>query len=252
MIYDRNKADVKISAPIKIYAPKLCVHQNIGAQTLHLLTIWARQNLQLLTSSKSCWRALIQVMLPLVHAVLKWLVTQAAQLISAASLPYCTGCCTGITCQNICAWSKYLRAHIFSPFLGKSQKSISASKCPITAPKILTWSQKLSKFSCNTFKPLNRGRPRFWPRSPEMTNFQQWGVRGWGRGGLMVHRPGGCYHIWRREWEGGGEVSLEVISRPCLPISPLLSALLPFFFFNFSFAYFWLAVRLSFDKKLDR
>ncbi len=27
IIYDRNKADVKISALIKMYAPKLCVHQ---------------------------------------------------------------------------------------------------------------------------------------------------------------------------------------------------------------------------------
>ncbi len=53
IIYYRNKADVEISAPIEIYAPKLCVHQKIGAQTLRLLTIWARQNLQLLTSSKS-------------------------------------------------------------------------------------------------------------------------------------------------------------------------------------------------------
>ncbi len=53
IIYDRNKGDVEISAPIKIYAPKLCVHKKIGAQTLRLLTIWARQNLQLLTSSKS-------------------------------------------------------------------------------------------------------------------------------------------------------------------------------------------------------
>ena len=68
-IYDRNKADVEISAPIKIYAPNVCVHQKIGAQTL---TIWARQNLQLLTSSKSGWRALVQVMLSLLHAVLKW------------------------------------------------------------------------------------------------------------------------------------------------------------------------------------
>ena len=72
IIYDRNKADVEISAPIKMYAPKLCVHQKIGAQTLRLLTIWARQNLQLLTSSKSGWRALVQVILPLVHVVLKW------------------------------------------------------------------------------------------------------------------------------------------------------------------------------------
>ena len=53
IIYHRNKADVEISAPIKIYALNLCVHQKIGAQTLRLLTIWARQNLQLLTSSKS-------------------------------------------------------------------------------------------------------------------------------------------------------------------------------------------------------
>ncbi len=65
IIYDSNKADVEISAPMK----NICVHQKIGAQTL---TIWARQDLQLLTSSKSGWRALIQVMLFLLHAVLKW------------------------------------------------------------------------------------------------------------------------------------------------------------------------------------
>ena len=50
IIYDSNKADVEISASIKIYASNVCVHQKIGAQTL---TIWAGQNLQLLTSSKS-------------------------------------------------------------------------------------------------------------------------------------------------------------------------------------------------------
>jgi hypothetical protein len=33
-----------------------------------------------------------------------------------------------------------------------------------------------------------------------------------------------------------------------LPISLLLSAPLPLFFFNVSFAYFWLAVRLFLDK----
>ncbi len=65
IIYDRNKADVEIPAPIKIYAPNVCVHQKIGAQTL---TSWARQNLKLLTSSKSGWRLL----LPLLHVVLKW------------------------------------------------------------------------------------------------------------------------------------------------------------------------------------
>ncbi len=61
-------------------------------------------------------------------------------------------------CQIFCA---RLNSH---HFLWKIQKSISASKCPITAPKICTWSQLLSKFSCNTFKLPNGGRPRFWPK----------------------------------------------------------------------------------------
>jgi hypothetical protein len=46
IIYDSNKADVEISAPTE----NICAHQEIGAQ---ILTVWARQNLQLLTSSKS-------------------------------------------------------------------------------------------------------------------------------------------------------------------------------------------------------
>jgi hypothetical protein len=80
-------------------------------------------------------------------------------------------------CPNICG-----RLY-FHHFLGKNQKSISACKCPITAPKICTWSQKLSKFSCNTFKPLNGGSPCFWPRLLKTVLIQQWRVRGWGRGG---------------------------------------------------------------------
>jgi hypothetical protein len=47
--------------------------KKLAPQAPRLLTIWARQNLQLLTSSKSGWRALVQMMLPLVHVVLKWL-----------------------------------------------------------------------------------------------------------------------------------------------------------------------------------
>ncbi len=76
-----------------------------------------------------------------------------------------------------------------------------------------------------------------------------------GEGGGAYGAQAGCPAVITFEGgseRGGEEVSLEVISRPCLPNSPLLSALLPFFFFNFSFAYFWLAVRLSLDKKLDR
>ncbi len=58
--YHRTKADVEISVP----GENLCAYQKIrrisyapikklGGQVLRLLTIWARQNLQLLTSSKS-------------------------------------------------------------------------------------------------------------------------------------------------------------------------------------------------------
>jgi hypothetical protein len=60
IIYDRNKADVEISAPDENYCayqkyrrPSYAPIKKSGAQTLRLLTIWARQNLQLLTSSKS-------------------------------------------------------------------------------------------------------------------------------------------------------------------------------------------------------
>ena len=60
IIYDRTKADVENSAP----SENLCAYQKIrwvsyapikklGGQVLRLLTIWPRQNLQLLTSSKS-------------------------------------------------------------------------------------------------------------------------------------------------------------------------------------------------------
>ncbi len=80
------------------------------------------------------------------------------------------------SCPNICG-----RIY-FHHFLGKNQKHISAHKCPITSLQICTWSQKLTKFSCNTFKPLIRGRPRFWPRTLKIVQIQQWGVRGWGRG----------------------------------------------------------------------
>ncbi len=103
--------------------------------------------------------------------------TQAAHLIWAASLPYCTGCCTSTTCQNICVLSKYLQAHIFSPFPRENQKPISDYKCPINSLQIHTWSKKLSKSSCNTFESLNRGRPCFWPRTLKTVQIQQWGVR---------------------------------------------------------------------------
>ncbi len=67
-------------------------------------------------------------------------------------------CCTGTICQNLCGWQILCARLDFHYFSWKIQKSISASKCPITAPKIRTWSQLLSKFSCNTDKLLNAVR----------------------------------------------------------------------------------------------
>ncbi len=39
-----------------------CAYQKLGGKVLRLLTIWARQNLHQLTSSKSGWRALVQIL----------------------------------------------------------------------------------------------------------------------------------------------------------------------------------------------
>jgi hypothetical protein len=87
-----------------------------------------------------------------------------------------------------------------------------------------------------------------------MAKILQWGVCGWGRGGGEWKCMAGQLAVitFEEGSERGGGGGLSLISRPCLPISPLLSALLPFLFFNVSFAYFWLAVRLFLDKKLDR
>jgi hypothetical protein len=76
----------------------------------------------------------------------------------------------------------------FHLFPGKNQKPNSAHKCPITSVQIRTQSQKLSEFSCNTFEPLNtlnRGHPRFWPRTLKITYIQPWG------GGGVAVRGGG-------------------------------------------------------------
>ncbi len=161
IIYDRNKADVKISALIKCMR-QICVHQknwcpnsasayylgSAESPTADFFQVWLKSSRSGDVASRSCspqvtWRLRppslygqrLSRTVPAV--VLAWLVKISAP------------------CPNICG-----RIH-FHHFLGKSKKSFSSYKWPITAPKIRTWSQKLSEFSCNIFKPLNRGRPRF-------------------------------------------------------------------------------------------
>ncbi len=158
--------------------------QNIGGKVWRLLTIWARQNLQLLTSSWSGWRALVQIfvdVLPLRHEDLKWsdgsgrsafmggVSPVPHQLVVPARLAKIHA---GVQISGGCAK--------FHHFLWKLKNSISTSKCPITAPKIRTWSLLLSKFSYHTHSLLNGGHPWLWARLPK-----------------SVHNPMG--------WEGGGE-----------------------------------------------
>ncbi len=87
IIYDIYKVDVEISGPIKIYAPDLCVHQKIGPQTLRLLTIWARQNLQPLTSSKSGCRPFISPLSSETAAVVAALPPQVQKLLEEFPSP---------------------------------------------------------------------------------------------------------------------------------------------------------------------
>ncbi len=142
-------------------------------------------------------------------------------------------------------------AYIFTIFWG--QKSISASKCPITSPQICTWSQKLSEFSYNTFKSLNGGHPRFWPRTLKITQIWPWegGGRGWGGGGVSLQLILLTWPQAVRQMQGAGRGGGRGVTLD----KRVMFALLPSAFsspFHFSFASFWLAVRLFLDKKWDR
>ncbi len=70
--------------------------------------------------------------------------TACMLLLFAHSLPYCTGCCTGTTCQNICALSKYLWAPIFwefSPiFRGRLLSSQNSNQRAVKEKVVHFWS----------------------------------------------------------------------------------------------------------------
>ncbi len=137
--------------------------------TADFLQVWLKSSRSSDVASRACRPQVIWGLRPPSLYGQRLSRTVPAQLVEIAAL-----------CQIFCARLN------FHHFLWKSQKSISASKCPITTPKIRTWSQLLSKFSCNTFGLLNRGRPRFWPRSLKTAIIPPWGVCGWG--GLDKHR----------------------------------------------------------------
>ncbi len=194
-----------------MYVPKLCVHQknrlpnsasayylgSAESPTADFFQVWLKSSRSGDVASRSCSPQVIWRLRP--PSLYGRRLSRTVPAVVPAPLVKISA-----PCPNIC------RRTYFQHFLGKSQKSIWAYKCPITAQKIRTWSQKLSKFSCNTFKPLNRGRPRFWARSLKTVPFQQWVVRGcWGGGvqtqlaSLITFIGGGC--------AGGGGGCMHVV-----------------------------------------
>jgi hypothetical protein len=129
------------------------------------------------------------MVLPLLNAVLKWnLLTDPLSLYGRRLCRTVPACCTGPTCLNVRAYQMFAAADILTLFSEKNQKPNSARKSPITSIQIRTESQKLSEFSCITFRSLNRGRPPFQPQSLKITRFWPWGVRGWRGGGSRIHK----------------------------------------------------------------
>jgi len=148
--------------------------------------------------------------LPLLHAVLKWnLLTDPLSLYGRRLCRTVPACCTGTICLNVRALQMFAAADILTLFSEKNQKPNSAHKCPITSIQICTESQKLSEFSCITFRSLNRGRPPFQPQSLKITSFWPWGEGGASRihkarlpliacgrgGGGASNRPCSTYNL---------------------------------------------------------
>ncbi len=202
IIYDIYKPDVEISAPIKNIWAK-CMHpsENLRPNFYYLgsaesptsdfFQVWLKSSRSGDVASPSCGPQVIWAPRPaslygrhLSRSVLDVVPARLAKI--------------SASCPNICG-----RIY-FHHFLGKNQKPISAYKCPIISLQIRTWSQKLSKFCCNTFKPLIRGHPRFWPRTLKTVQIQQWGVRGWRGGEAETDAAGLLIALMGGGWEGGG------------------------------------------------
>jgi hypothetical protein len=129
--------------------------------------------LELLSSSWSGWRALVQILvdvLPLRHVNPKWDPSSGRSAFMGGVSPVLYRLVVLVPARHakIHAAVQILggRAN-FHYFLWKLKNSISAPKCPITAPKIRTWSLLLSKFSFHTHRLQNGGHPWLLARLPK-------------------------------------------------------------------------------------
>ncbi len=134
IIYDRNKADVKISAPIKnICAKAMRPSENwrlssasayyLGSAespTSDFFQVWLKSSRSGDVASRSCSPQVTWALRPPSLYGRRLSRTVPARLVKISAL-----------CPNICG-----RIY-FHHFLGKNQKSISAYKCPIMHRKFL-------------------------------------------------------------------------------------------------------------------
>ncbi len=141
IIYDSNKATVEISV-----AYKRCWRPKMLASRLLLFGLGRISNFWLLLSPAEELSS--QMVLPLLHAVLKWnLLTDPLSIYGRCLCCTVPACCTGTTCLNVRALQMFAAADILTLFSEKNQKPNSAHKCSITSIQIRTESQKLSKHS---------------------------------------------------------------------------------------------------------
>ena len=133
--FTEKQADNRILAGVKIPAPG---EKPAGLEKL--AACW-RQNLQLLTSSWYGCRALVQILVDVLSLSCSPQVRRRLRLpcfYGWTLSPTVPAACTGPTCQSSHRNPKIRQPLEFSLILIKSQKSYSnsASKCPITEPKI--------------------------------------------------------------------------------------------------------------------
>ncbi len=132
IIYDSSKAPVEISA-----AYKRCWRPQMQASRLLLFGLGRISNFCLLLSPAEELSS--QMVLPLLHAVLKWdLLSEPLSLYGRRLCRTVPACCTGTTCLNVRVHQMFAAANILTLFSGKNQKPNSAHKCPITSIQIRT------------------------------------------------------------------------------------------------------------------
>ncbi len=151
IIYARTKVDVEISASDenfcayqKIRRPSCASAYYLGSAespTADFLHVWLKSSLSSDVASRACRPQVIWRLRPL--CFYGWRLSRIVPADVRAQLVKISA-----DCQIFCAGLN------FHHFLWKIQKSILASKCPITAPKIRTYNTNTNTNTNNLFPPL--------------------------------------------------------------------------------------------------